>query len=215
MSSEPARADERARGECFRLLAACFYPPQPDLWRQENLLGNLTHLLSVVCPAAAEYAHRMEVSAPRCSAETLMVEYARLFVGPQRVVAPPYGSVYLEEGRRVMGESTLEAQREYEEAGLHLDAAFKELPDHIAVEMEFAYYLTARAVDAAAAGNTNDATRHYSARERFLNQHLRRWVPPFCARIIEGTENDFYRPLAECLTAFVAHHWPEPDEPPG
>jgi DMSO reductase family type II enzyme chaperone len=215
MSSEPACADERARAECFRLLAACFYPPQQELWLQENLLGHLAHLLSLACPAAAEYAYRMEVSASRYSAETLMAEHARLFVGPQRVIAPPYGSVYLEEGRRVMGESTLEALREYEEAGLHLDAAFKELPDHIAVELEFVYYLTAKAVDAAAAGNRNDATSHYSARERFLNRHLRRWVPPFCARIIEGTENDFYRPLAECLTAFVAHRWPEPDEPSG
>ena len=42
-----------------------------------------------------------------------------------------------------------------------------------------------------------------AAREAFLDQHLRRWVALFCARIAEGTEKDFYRDLAECLTAFI------------
>jgi TorA maturation chaperone TorD len=145
----------------------------------------------------------MQVSISDCSAEDLMVEHARLFVGPQQVIAPPYGSVYLEEGRRVMGDSTLKARQTYQEAGLHLDPDFKELPDHIAVELEFLYFLTAKGVEAAAAGKVEESRRYDSAREVFLDQHLRRWVPPFCARVAEGTESDFYRDLAECLTAFI------------
>ena len=205
MSSDRLLSEDRARGECCRLLAAWFYPPQQDLWLQENLLGNLTDLLKQVCPAAAGHARRMQDSVSRCGTEALSVEHARLFVGPQRVIAPPYGSVYLEEGRRVMGESTLDALRAYRDAGLHLDPDFKELPDHIAVELEFVHYLTAKGLDALRAGKAEEASRHFSAREVFLNQHLRRWIPPFCARIAEGTENDFYRSLAECLTAFIAH----------
>jgi len=178
------------------------------LWLQENLLGNLADLLAEVCAAAAEHARRMQVSASRCSPEELLVEHARLFVGPQRVIAPPYGSVYLEEGRRVMGDSTVKALQAYQEAGLHLDSDFKELPDHIAVELEFVYYLTAKGVDAETAGSVEEANRHFLAREVFLEQHLRRWVPSFCARIAEGTENDFYRGLANCLIAFVGHAQP-------
>ena len=203
MSENRCISDERARGECFRLLAVCFYSPQPDLWRQESVLENLTALLAEICPAAVEHARRMQVSISDCSAQDLMVEHARLFVGPQQVIAPPYGSVYLEEGRRVMGDSTLKARQTYQEAGLHLDPDFKELPDHIAVELEFLYFLTAKGVEAAAAGKVEESRRYDSAREVFLDQHLRRWVPPFCARIAEGTESDFYRDLAECLTAFI------------
>ena len=203
MSSDPSRSEQRGRSECSRLLAVCFYPPQPALWRQENVLENLTGLLTEVCPAAVEHARRMQVSVSRGSVEELRVEHARLFVGPHRVIAPPYGSVYLEEGRRVMGDSTLHALRAYEEAGLHLDPDFKELPDHISVELEFVYYLTAKGAEAAAAGNADESSRYDWAREAFLDQHLRRWVPPFCARIAEGTEHDFYRDLAQCLTAFI------------
>jgi putative dimethyl sulfoxide reductase chaperone len=209
VGNDPFLDAQRARGECFRLLAACFYPPQPSLWKQEALLENLTDLLTRTCPGAAEHARRMRESLSHGDAEELAVEHARLFVGPQRVIAPPYGSVYLEEGRRVMGESTRDAVRAYEEAGLRLDADFKELPDHVAVELEFAYYLTSKGVEAAEAGNAEEARSHESAREAFLDRHLRRWVPQFCTSIAEGTENAFYSNLAKCLAAFVAQGSPE------
>jgi putative dimethyl sulfoxide reductase chaperone len=209
VGNDPVLDAQRARGECFRLLAACFYPPQPALWKQEALLESLTELLTRTCPGTAEHARRMQESLSHGDAEELAVEHARLFVGPQRVIAPPYGSVYLEEGRRVMGESTREAVRAYEEAGLRLDADFKELPDHVAVELEFAYYLTSKGVEAAEAGNAEGARRYESAREAFLDRHLQRWIAPFCARIAEGTENAFYSNLAECLADFVAQGSPE------
>ena len=212
MGNDPFLDAQGARGECFRLLAACFYPPQPALWKQEALLENLTELLTRTCPGAAEHARRMQESLVRGNAEELAVEHARLFVGPQRVIAPPYGSVYVEEGRRVMGESTLDALRIYEKAGLRLDADFKELPDHVAVELEFAYYVTSRGVRAAEAGDAEEARIYESARETFLDRHLRRWVAPFCARIAEGTESDFYRSLARCLAAFIVHNAAERDE---
>ncbi len=209
MGNDPVLDAQRARGECFRLLAACFYPPQPALWKHEALLENLTELLTRTCPGAAEHARRMQESLSHGDAEELAVEHARLFVGPQRVIAPPYGSVYLEEGRRVMGESTMEALRTYEDAGLRLDADFKELPDHVAVELEFAYYLMSKGVEAAEAGIAEKARSCESAREAFLDRHLRRWVPPFCARIAEGTENPFYSNLAKCLDAFVVQGSPD------
>jgi DMSO reductase family type II enzyme chaperone len=202
--NDPVLHAQRPLAECFRLLAVCFYPPQLSVWLEEALPENLVDLLARTCPAAAEHARRMQESLGRVPAEELAVEHAKLFVGPQRVIAPPYGSVYLEEGRRVMGESTREAARAYEEAGLRLDADFKELPDHVAVELEFAYYLTSKGVAAAEAGNAEEARSYESAREAFLARHLRRWAPPFCARIAEGTENVFYSSLAKCLDAFVA-----------
>lgn len=195
---------QRVWGECARLLAACFYPPQRELWRKENLPGSLAGLLARDCPPAAESARRMAEALAGCDAESLSVEYARLFVGPRQVVAPPYGSVYLEEGRRVMGDSSLDALRMYREAGLRLHPDFKELPDHIAAELEFLSYLTATALAAEAAGRDEDATRLRDAREDFLDRHLRQWASPFSARITEGTDHPFYRELADCLAAFVA-----------
>jgi TorA maturation chaperone TorD len=174
------------------------------VWVEEKLPERLAGLLGRLCPTAAEFGRKMEQALLECDAETLMVEHARLFVGPNRVVAPPYGSVYLEEGRRVMGDSTLEVLQAYREAGLRLDPDFKELPDHIAAELEFLYYLTAKALGADASEQGAEAARPRTAREAFLDRHLRKWVAPFCERILEGSEQPFYRALAECLRAFFA-----------
>lgn len=203
MDADRIRQEEGALADAFRLLAACFYPPAQALWLEADLLANLAGLLERACPPAAPPARAMQATLPPPGTEGLLVEYARLFVGPQRVLAPPYGSVYLEEGRRVMGDSTLEALQAYREAGLRLDADFKELPDHVAVELEFVAFLAAQAAAARAAGEGPEADRRRAAREAFLDRHLRRWAPAFCARIAEGTEHPFYRALAECLQAVV------------
>jgi DMSO reductase family type II enzyme chaperone len=203
MTSNPNLSSERIRGECYRLLAACFYPPQKSLWREERLLDNLATALETICPSAREPVRRMREAWTPGSAEDLLVEYAQLFVGPQRVIAPPYGSVYLEEGRRVMGDSTLDALQAYREAGLGLDPDFKELPDHIAVELEFLSYLTTKGAEAAETGRHEEASGLLAARESFLDRHLRCWVPAFCAAIVAGTTSQFYRALADCLGAVV------------
>jgi DMSO reductase family type II enzyme chaperone len=195
---------ERARGECYRLLAACFYIPEQELWLSENLLESVCALLPQVSPATAEHCHSMMEGLSQSSGEDLAVEYARLFVGPQRVLAAPYGSVYLDEGRRVMGDSTLEVLEIYREAGLSLDPDFKELPDHIAAELEFMHYLTVKAVEAAAAGQGRTADEALHMRDEFLHTFLNRWVPGFCASIRAGTQNRFYRGLANCLSTFIA-----------
>jgi TorA maturation chaperone TorD len=204
MTTNQDISPEGVQGDCCRLLAACFYLPQKTVWLEEGLLHRLAELLDRICPPAAEPARRMAELLPGCDAEALAVEYARLFVGPRRVLAPPYGSVWLEEGRRVMGDSTLDALQAYRNAGLRLEADFTELPDHVAVELEFLYYLTAAALAAEAAGRAEEAAGRRAAREAFLDRHLRRWAPPFCARIAEGTGHPFYRHLADCLAAFVA-----------
>ena len=204
VSSSHTASWEHARGECYRLLAACFYMPERDLWLAERVLENLRAFLTQICPTAVEHCHQMLEGLSGSSAEDLAVEYTRLFVGPYGVVAPPYGSVYLHEGRRVMGDSTLAVLDIYRRAGLSLDPDFKELPDHIAAELEFVYYLTNKAAGAAAAGQSGIADEALQTREMFLGRFLNRWVPGFCARLREGTEHPFYRGLAECLAAFIA-----------
>ncbi|MBM2831889.1 MAG: torD6, partial [Dehalococcoidia bacterium] len=41
-----------------------------------------------------------------------------LFVGPYRLLAPPYWSAYLEDARVVMGDSTMDVKNRYREEGL-------------------------------------------------------------------------------------------------
>lgn len=196
---------EQIRGDCYRFLAACFYPPQKKLFVQENLLENLTTSLEKVCPEAAPFFRKMVDALTRYSDEDLSVEYAKLFVGPFELKAPPYGSVYLDEGKRVMGDSTMEVIKAYREHGLSIDDEFKEVPDHISVELEFMYYLIHREVEALNKGDKKKALKWIEPQGAFFNTFLRPWVPPFCEKIKEGTDNEFYKSLADCVSTFIEH----------
>ena len=67
----------------------------------------------------------------------------------------------------------------YEEGGFEIAEDFRELPDHIAAELEFLYLLLfreSRGQGSDAAGEAGDPTR---LRKRLLTEHLGRWAGPF------------------------------------
>ena len=196
---------ERKRGDCYKLLSACFYLPKKEIYLEEKVFKTLTSLLNTLCPDAAIFSAAMEETIQKYSNEDLAVEYARLFVGPFELKAPPYGSVYLDGGRRVMGDSTIEVVRIYEKAGMVMDKDFKELPDHIAVELEFMYYLIYKEMEALEKSEKDKALAFGETRNRFFNRFLSPWIPPFCEKIKETTDNHFYIALADCLSIFIAN----------
>ena len=194
---------EQARRDSFKLIAACFYQPQKELFIEENVFTTLADLLKRVCPEAAQFADKMAASVSRYSNEDLLVEYARLFVGPNELLASPYGSLYLEEGGKVMGESTTRVMEFYKAEGLTMDEHFRNLPDHIAAELEFMHYLAYQEVEALEKNNREKAAHFLNRQETFLQTFLGPWVAPFCEKTKQGTENEFYKALADCLAAFI------------
>ena len=195
---------EIMRGECYRFLAACFYLPKKELLAAEQLLGNLTQNLQEICPAAVPFSRKMEESFEAYTEEELTVEYSRLFVGPFGLKAPPYGSVYLDNERTVMGPSTMETIQFYEEEGLARDESFNELPDHIAVELEFMYFLIFKEAEALQKGESERAELYRQKQENFRRRFLDKWVPALCGNMKEGTDNDFYFALADCLLTLIS-----------
>ena len=195
----------KSRGECYKFLAICFQLPQKELFLNENLPANLTRALKHVCPDAAEYSTRMGQALSQYSDEELSVEYAKLFVGPFELKAPPYGSVYIDDGRRVMGDSTLKILKTYQQSGLTIKDDFKELPDHITVELEFMYYLIFKELEFLEKSQFESANDIIKRQGIFLNEFLGQWIPPFRAKIIEGTGNAFYRLLGDCVFSFVTN----------
>ena len=204
MDIEQFIESERARRDCYKLLAACFYEPQKKLFLDENVFSVLGDLLTQACPAAALFSEKMATSVMQYNEEELLVEYARLFVGPNELLAPPYGSVYLEEGGKVMGESTARVMEFYKAEGLSMDEEFQNLPDHITAEMEFMYYLAYHEVEALEKNDREKAVYFLNRQEAFLRMFLDGWIVPFCAKIKEGTENGFYQALADCLSVFMS-----------
>jgi TorA maturation chaperone TorD len=204
---------EKIRGDGYRLLAACFYQPQKEAFIQEEFFKNLEGLLRQISPDAATHAAVMEKAFLKYSENDLLVAYTKLFVGPNELLAPPYGSVYLDGEKIVMGDSTMAAIKMYEDQGLSMDGDFKNLPDHIAVEMEFMYYLIFMETEALEKSEWDRSRDFIKTQELFLDQFLNRWVKPFCDKIKQGTDNEFYTSLADCVSVFIGNARPGDDIP--
>jgi TorA maturation chaperone TorD len=190
------------REDIYRLLAACYYPPSQKLI-EEDCCATLADLLKSVSPDAAQYAADAVVAGSTCSLETLAVEHARLFIGPFQLVAPPYGSIYLDDTKTVMGDSTAKVAAFYHNCGLQLADDFHELPDHFAVELEFMSFLAFKRREADVSGNAEEVARITSLQQEFLGRFLLPWLEPFTAAIITDGEAPFYQAIARCTAAFI------------
>lgn len=103
--------------------------------------------------------------------------YVSLFINSLPYVpCPPYGSVYLESS--CMGESTIRVHNIYRKYGFETD----EMPDHIAVELEFLNYLEQLLP------MNEDARSDFL----FLINHLRSWTPAFFKEIEKHDMSGFY-----------------------
>lgn len=187
----------------YRLTSACCYQPDHQ-WQEAELFLHLNKALEATCPALSAHAKAMDSDYRNTGHQRLLVDYAALFVGPGSLLAAPYGSVYLDRDRQVMGASTHQVLDSYRAAGLQLADDFAELPDHIAVELEFCSYLLQRQQQAEAAGEMAEAAQWQERRASFLQQFLSRWVKQFCANIRENAETGFYRQLADLIEGLIA-----------
>lgn len=191
-----------AREDLCRYLAACYYQPGPE-FAEEKVFDSMRAAATRIHPDLATSAGKLGEAFATEGAENLLLDYARLFLGPNHIIAKPYGSVWLEQQGTLMGESTLAALELYKEGGFEMDEAFRELPDHIAAELEFLYLLIYRENEAHQQGKPEALEAKAALRKRFLDQHLSRWVGPFTAAVKEGAQTIYYRELAQLTDRFV------------
>lgn len=194
-------SDQIARAAAYKLLAECYYPPGEETGEH---VKQLSRHMETLCPSAAEAVDRMEAAVQAGEGfEELSIDHARLFVGPFALLAPPYGSIYLEGERRLMGDSTLAAGECYNEAGLEVSADFNGTPDHIAVELEFMHFLVVKELGALAGGNLDRAQNFGQKQRAFLERHLAAWVPDFSRSVEEQAMTGFYQSLAMATRLFI------------
>ncbi len=93
--------------------------------------------------------------------------------------------------------------RLYEEGGFDVDDEFRDLPDHVAAELEFLYQLLFREAQAQQQADANGVGTARALRNRFLDEHLGPWVEPFTTAMRANARTDFYRCLADLTREFV------------
>ena len=193
---------ETAREDLCRFLSACYYEPSAD-FIEACLFESMKAACEVLDPELFACAERLAKSFVADELKTLLVDHTRLFVGPSRPLAIPYGSFWLTGDASLMQEATHALQEIYQEGGFDVDEDFGDLPDHVAVELEFLYVLTFTRNRALRAGHSNELAGINEIRQRFLHEHLGKWVVPFSNAVQENAETSFYRELAELTTRFV------------
>ncbi|MEF8937074.1 MAG: molecular chaperone TorD family protein [Halovenus sp.] len=188
-------ADGEARVNTYRLLSEAFHVPDHELLELlEDVAGDDDLRVTVAIGGL--------VSELPDEIQSLRVDYAKLFVGPRELLAPPYGSVYLDGKGQVMTDSTMDVERRYRQE--ELDVTLDEPADHVAAELEFMYLLAHREVTALDNAEFETATTYLQKQQAFLGTHLGRWLPEFADRVEENAETEFYRLLAREAATFVS-----------
>lgn len=203
-SSASSAALERiaARADLCRLLAACCYEPGAEL-AEERVFDSLFAAAARIDAALGDASRRLGASFAASELQDLLIDYTQLFLGPVGAPARPYGSVWLDAVPELMQPSTLAVIELYGAGGFEIADDFLDLPDHIAVELEFLYHLLFREARALRQADADGLTAARALRRRFLAEHLGRWIEPFTTAIRDHARSDYYRALAELTRAFV------------
>jgi TorA maturation chaperone TorD len=193
-------AGASAKAEFFVCLARAFGPMRTPAAREafaRELAGDLSDL-------AAEAGYDLEALVERFAAraegteDRLLEDYSALYLVPP-VPVPLNAGLYLDGG--LLGRATQAMLERYREAGLVPDEDFRDLPDHVTMQLEYVAVMFARAGEGDPAAATHART--------FLSQFVLAWLPGF-VRALEAAANRVpaaraYSALAAILEAAAQH----------
>ena len=190
------------QADMCRLLAACYYEPAPD-FTEERLFDSLIDAAGRIDTDLAVQARQLGAAFAAETQENLLVDYAHLFLGPVGLLAIPYESAWLDKGETTDGDSTQALLDLFAAGGFEVDPEFRDLPDHIAVELEFLYTLFFRQAAAIRDGDQPAIAALMDLQDQLIGQHLGRWLPDFQKAVATGAQCRFYRELADLTASFV------------
>lgn len=195
-----------AQHAVYRVLGSFFLPPDPD--RLATLVAAVPELERVTWPLVGMAGHRTWTGLLRLlesldddDVERMGTEYTSLFLsGSRDLTVQPFESSYVPVSEYEVASVSAAVEARYRRAGLQLTSK-GELPDHLAVELEFCAYLCHREGDEI---DDNDAGRWRAERRAFLSDHLVRWLPSFAEKLAHVMPDSPYLQAAEVARAVTA-----------
>lgn len=203
MTHKDFLAAEKTRATVFNIFTALLCQPEKELADDPIVFDTLIDALKIACPECVSSATLMKKAIKDYAPLDLLVEYTRLFIGPAKMMAPPYSSLYFGSEYTLMNDETYWVMNFYERMGLRYDEKIKDVPDHVAIETEFLYYMIFLETKAFQKKDLKKAKRTWRNQSEFFNKHYKKWVPEFCKKITENTKSEYYKLLAECFSKFV------------
>ena len=188
-AADTGTADWGAVAVCCRVLGALLYLPPNDpvmapilaslreeRWLLEWPFGEQETLARLGRDFAAALSDD-DADAQMCA------EYQRLFIGPNALEAPPWGSVYLEEEGTLFGDTTLALRSFLEEQGVSLNTGMHEPDDHIGLLLWATAWLA-----------EHDCP---SAVVTLFDRHLLSWSGRYLGQLEAAARHAFYRCVAQ------------------
>ena len=212
MGENPARMADLAmlRQMSYSLLSALFL----GSWRDTaDQLGDTACEVLVASgwasgmsfwPALSDFLRRLgELSSATVGATES--KYQRLFgPTPSQNPVPLNETSFLLPGAEETGWVLASVERHYASAGIESTAASGNIPDHIAVELEFVAFLCGMEADAWVAGEFKNARRMQGRQRRFLTQHTSNWSAVLL-REIARRDDELFNSAATAAHAQITH----------
>ncbi|MEW6375024.1 MAG: molecular chaperone TorD family protein [Thermodesulfobacteriota bacterium] len=207
------QAEERTK---VYVLLSTFYLKKPggdfvEKLQHGDFLGHLQSITSQIDGELAEALKVMERFIKSSKgmpqeelAEDLAVDFTRLFRGikPGYGPSPPYESIYKGEGR-IVGESTLEVMKMYDQSNVAMTEECAGPPDYIGTELKFLAMLCYKESEAWRTNHPDHALEFLRTELIFLDKHVCRWVPKFCRLMKKEARSNFYKGIAGLTNGFL------------
>jgi len=138
-------------------------------------------------------------------------EFMNLFKVPGGQYITPYESVFRDTrdvgGKPVkgllMGQSAVNVQKWYKLAAVEISDEYKDLPDHIGLELDFLAHLCGKELEFAGQDDQARLTRAWEIERDFLSVHVISWAPKLRDKVYAKSQHAFFRTVADLLVEFT------------
>lgn len=213
MQGEDIQVALTARAVAYRTLSALFDEDSPeiiDIAANGTFLDAIQILASFGATTLDECAGELQLvldevckMGPVAFANMISGDFAKLFVGPDKLLAPPWESVYRTHERVLFGKCTLDVRRAYRDAGYIPEGYPHVADDHIALELGFMGLLAERSLAASRINASADFREGLRKQHDFLSEHLALWIDGFSGMVGAAPVCRFYKVLALTVNRLV------------
>ncbi len=135
--------------------------------------------------------------------KSLKQDFTRLFIGLEKMLAPPYASVYLSEDCLLYESPFFDVRRFYRKIGLSVNPRKNEPDDHIGFELFCLSFLCEQVALAARKNDQKKIKINQKILKEFHSGFLNTWLDSFLLRVKDEAQTSFYRGVALLTSGLV------------